>query len=672
MTYDEWDSAAGKLLLHVTPVLPSTPCSVVFGYFEQNPDIPGIPVTTEGLLVVGLISRIKCLSMLAKPLMLDLYSKRPVRLIMDAKPMLVPVTASLDEVTLLLASDPKQATSDGFILCDHDYYVGMGKVSDLLALTAEQNKQRAEVVERARREAEESSRYRGEFLANMSHEIRTPMNAIMGMTQLALRLDLPPQARNYLGKILSASDSLLGIINDVLDFSKIDAGRMTIESVPFELDSVMRDVAATVELRASDKGLEFLTAIDPRIPTWLEGDPLRLRQILLNLCSNAIKFTEQGEVVVDARLVSSSDHEVSVKFSVRDSGIGLSADQIANLFQAFTQADSSTTRRYGGTGLGLAICKQLTELMGGSIGVESVVGQGSSFWFQLSLPSAAAPPSPVQPIDIDFSSLRMLVADDNPSARTIFADYLSAVGIDVEVVASGYEALAALTDTTKSFDAILLDWKMPGLDGFQTIEKMQQLDPGIHRPEIIMISAYDRDEVLNRSQAMGLSAFLIKPFSQRALLDTLRSALGKSGDHATGSMMTGGENIQVSQWQGVPILLVDDNELNQELATELLQQAGFVVTVADNGQSAVDHVKRDSFACVLMDIQMPIMDGYTATRTIRSMPDYVSLPIIAMTADAMERDHQRAMDAGMNDYISKPIDIDKMFNTLRKWIKPPL
>ena len=674
MNYDDWNITAGKLAIAVSPVQPTTACRQVFAYFEHNPDTPAIAVTDDDGVVVGLISRMKCLSMLARPLMLDLYSKRPVRLIMDSKPLMVDIATSLDDVTLLLATDYAQAALDGFVLCDKGFYVGIGKIVDLLAHTAEQNKHRAEVFELARREAVEASRYRGEFLANMSHEIRTPMNAIMGMTQLAMRLELPKQARSYLDKIYSASDSLLGIINDVLDFSKIDAGRMTLEVVDFELDTVIRDVATAVELRASDKGLEFLTSIDPLLPRYLSGDPLRLRQILLNLCSNAIKFTQEGEVVVQAQSIHGSDGKVGIKFSVRDSGIGLSPDQVSRLFQAFTQADASTTRRYGGTGLGLAICKQLTELMGGTIGVDSVPGQGSTFWVRLQLTEAAVPVAAPAYDDVDFPQLHVLIADDNSSARTIFADYLTAVGSKVEVVASGQEAVAAYQEAQSPFDLLLLDWKMPGLDGLDTIEHLRQLYPDRHLPKIIMISAYDQDAVHARSNQLGVGAFLTKPFSQRALLDAIQSVMSH---HPAGD----GQGLALDapalpdytdlRWPGVPVLLVDDNELNQELACELLQQAGFAVTIAENGQVALDLLPTQNFACVLMDIQMPVMDGYTASRAIRDEPRYADLPVIAMTADALERDYQRAIDAGMNDYISKPIDIEKMFKTLQKWIKIP-
>ena len=669
MNYDDWNSSAGKLVINVTPVLPDTQCRVIFSYFERNPDIPGVAVTDSDGAVIGLISRMKCLSMLARPLMLDLYSKRPVSLIMDANPLQIPVTGSLDDVIQLLASDQTQAGLDGFVLCHNGQYVGMGKVIDLLAQTAEQNKQRAEVYEQARREAEAASKYRGEFLANMSHEIRTPMNAIMGMTQLALRLDIPKQARGYLEKILSASDSLLGIINDILDFSKIDAGRMTIEKVDFVLDDVMRDVATAIELKATEKGLELLTSIDPMIPPNLLGDPLRLRQILLNLCSNAVKFTASGEIVVKAQRIPADDGMIGLKFSVRDTGIGLTEEQVGRLFQAFTQADTSTTRRYGGTGLGLAICKQLSELMGGTVGVESTPGSGSTFWFTAFLAPSAAVLRPEPTAAIDFTQLNILVADDNSSARTIFADYLSAAGATVDVVGSGIEALSAINDAPNSYDLLLLDWKMPGMDGLQTIEKMRQLVVHRRLPEVIMISAYDRDDIISRSTDLGVSAFLIKPFSQKSLLDTISSVLkhheSELPDPAAGCEST------ATHWPDVPILLVDDNELNQELATELLQQAGFIVTVAENGQIALDILNSgQTFSCVLMDIQMPVMDGYTATGEIRKNSSWNHLPVIAMTADAMERDYQRAIDAGMNDYISKPIDIEKMFSTLGKWVKP--
>ena len=664
--YGQWHTTVGRLVQRVPPVMADTECREVFAFFEHNPDIPIIAVTDAHNQVTGTVGRLKCLSMLARPLMLDLYSKRPVQLILDPQPTLIPVETPLDDVALLL-SEKRQQTLDGFIINDETGYVGIGKLVDLLACTAQQNKLRAEIFERARQEAVEANNYRGEFLANMSHEIRTPMNAIMGMTQLALRQALAPQTRNYLDKILSASDSLLGIINDVLDFSKIDAGRLTIERVDFELETVLRDVATAVELRASDKGLEFLTSIDPLLPHYLCGDPLRLRQILLNLSSNAIKFTAEGEVVVKAERIPAPPGEIGIRFSVRDTGIGLEPHQIAKLFQPFTQADSSTTRRYGGTGLGLAISKQLCELMGGTVGVDSTPGEGSTFWFTLHL-TASEIPVAMAVDDMDYGALHVLVADDNSSARRILTEYLQASGVTVDVATSGHEALAAIQDAEYDYDLLLLDWKMPELDGVATVERLRQMPTTHQLPKIIMVSAYDRDDIAPQLDTLGISAFLLKPFTLRTLLSTIRTVLMQQGDTTSDPAAKADEAIV--KWNNVPVLLVDDNDLNQELACELLEQAGFQVTIADNGQRALDLLPTQPFALVLMDIQMPVMDGYTASRTIRLDPAYAQLPIIAMTADAMERDYQRAIDAGMNDYISKPIDIPKMFGTLQKWVPP--
>ena len=664
--YDQWHTSVGRLVQHIPPVMANTECREVFAFFEHNPDTPIIAVTDAHNQVTGTVGRLKCLSMLARPLMLDLYSKRPVSLILDPHPTLIPIETPLDDVALLL-SETRQNVLDGFIINDEHGYVGIGKLVDLLACTAQQNKLRAEIFERARQDAVDANNYRGEFLANMSHEIRTPMNAIMGMTQLALRQALAPQTRNYLDKILSAADSLLGIINDVLDFSKIDAGRLTIERVDFELDNVMRDVATAVELRASDKGLEFLTSIDPLLPHFLCGDPLRLRQILLNLSSNAIKFTSTGEVVVKAERIPAPQGEIGIRFSIRDTGIGLQPDQIAKLFQPFTQADSSTTRRYGGTGLGLAISKQLCELMGGTIGVESTPGEGSTFWFTLHLQASEIPVA-ASTDDMDYGALHVLVADDNSSARRILTEYLQAVGVTVDVAASGHEALAAIHDSPYDYDLLLLDWKMPVLDGIATVERLLEMPSSHQLPQIIMVSAYDREDIAPQLASLGISAFLLKPFTQRTLLSTIRTVLLHNTDATPAFSQTSAE-LPV-MWNGVHVLLVDDNDLNQELACELLEQAGFQVTIAEHGQQALDLLPTRPFGLVLMDIQMPVMDGYTASRTIRLDPTYAKLPIIAMTADAMERDYQRAIDAGMNDYISKPIDIQKMFGTLQKWVPP--
>ncbi len=659
-------------MIAVSPVLLTTPCRVVFHYFENNPDIPGVAVIDVEEQVVGMVSRLQCLSILARPLMLDLYSKRPIELIMERDPLVVSVTDSLDEVTVKLAGVISQIGLDGFILCQEGHYAGMGKVSDLLAQTAEQNRLRAQAYERARLEAEEASRYRGEFLANMSHEIRTPMNAIMGMSQLAMRLDLPRQATAYLEKILSASDSLLGIINDILDFSKIDAGRVTIEAIDFELEKVISDVVATIELKASDKGLEFLTSVDRDIPRQLCGDPLRLRQILLNLCSNAVKFTESGEVVVKVQRTGAPLGAIGLKVCVQDTGIGMTPEQRSRLFQPFSQADSSTTRRFGGTGLGLAISKQLAELMGGEIGVDSEPGKGSVFWFTVMLSEASEDISHTLAYHLDMSNLRVLIVDDNSSARSILSTYLTEIDAVVDEVSSGAEALAALSAALRPYDLILLDWKMPGMDGIETAMRMRELPNQSLSPEIIMVSAYDRDDVMSRSTDVGVSSYLVKPFSQRTLLEAIESVLGAKAAEAgiADVSMHGAQKACAVQWRGTRLLLVEDNEMNQELACELLQQEGFEVAVADNGRIALDMLDVESFDGVLMDIQMPVMDGYTATIEIRNDPRFKDLPIIAMTADAMDADRRKVFEVGMNDFVSKPIDIVKLFSVLQKWVKP--
>jgi two-component system, sensor histidine kinase and response regulator len=658
MNYDNWNSSINRLLIDVAPVLPDTRCQIIFSIFERNPDIPGIAVTDQDGTVVGLVNRKKCLSMLARPLMRDLYDKRPVSLIMEQNPVLFPITDSLDDVTLRLATCQDQTMLEGFILSHEGRYVGMGKVIDLLTQTAEQNKQRTEVFELALREAEEASRYRGEFLANMSHEIRTPMNAIMGMTQLAMRLNNSKQARNYLDKILNASESLLGIINDILDFSKIDAGRMTLETIDFDLETLISDVATAFELKANEKGLELLTSIDPSLSLNLVGDPLRLRQVLLNLCSNAVKFTPTGEVLIKVERIDALDGQVGLRFCVMDTGIGLSEDQINRLFQAFTQADTSTTRQYGGTGLGLVICKQLSELMGGTIGVSSSIGKGSTFWFTAYMTESTKIVK-AKKLTPYHSALRVLIVDDNSSARTIFKEYLSSVCAHVEAVSSGQQAIDVLSGTVTPFDLLLLDWKMPHLNGIET-----------HVPPVIMVSAYDQDELISRAPELHISAFLTKPFSHRRLLETLDSVLQDYADGGFEVISVTDANPTNHRWSGDPILLVDDNEFNLELATEFLQQAGFTVTVAENGKVALDYVQTHSFCCVLMDIQMPVMDGFTATTEIRKNKAFDTLPIIAMTADAMQCDRNHAFESGMNDFISKPINIEKMFETISTWVKP--